>query len=101
MRELFIYYRADPAQREFVASAVADFQARLRARYPWLVTRLLRRPELTDGLETWMETYSADRSLRINGVSAEVQADIEQHALVIAPCLGSPRHVEVFVACAS
>lgn len=101
MRELFIYYRAGPARRPLIVSAVADFQARLREQYPWLITRLLHRPELTDGLETWMETYSADRLLHSEGVGAEVQTDIERHALVIAPFLGGPRHIEVFVACAS
>jgi hypothetical protein len=101
MPELFIYYRLDPLDAPAAQRAVTAFQGDLRARYPWLRARLLRRPQATDGQETWMETYSADPAMNSTGVTLEVATQIEHVAAVLAPFLRGARHTEVFLACAS
>jgi Domain of unknown function (DUF4936) len=101
MRELFIYYRLEPANQDAAHAAVLAFQQRLRAQHPGLRTRLLRRPDRTDGPETWMETYAADPVLDPSGITPETQAHIEHHAKVIEPFIQGARQVEVFVACVS
>lgn len=101
MLELFIYYQLDVADAPAAQRAVAVFQAGLSARYPWLRARLLRRPNATDGQETWMETYAADPALSTTGITPAFAAQIEQAAAVLAPWLRGVRHTELFVACAS
>ena len=99
MPELFIYYRLDPLDAPASQRAVTAFQGDLQACYPWLRARLLRRPQATDGQETWMETYSADPAMNSTGVTPEIAARIEQAAAVLAPFLRGARHTEVFVPC--
>jgi hypothetical protein len=101
MPELFIYYRLDLADTSAALRAVTAFQADLQARYPWLRARVLRRPQATDGQETWMETYSADPLMNSTGVTPEVASQIELAAAVLLPLLRGARHTELFVACAS
>jgi Domain of unknown function (DUF4936) len=100
MPELFIYYRVDLADSATLRRTVMAYQADLRAQFPWLHARLLRRPQATDGQETWMETYSADPALNSAGITASVVTQIEQAAAVLAPLLRGARHVEVFHPCA-
>ena len=100
MRELFIYYRVRAADTESAKAAVLGFQARLRGRYPQLATRLLFRPETTDGLVTWMETYATDPRQDAAGVSPHLQATIEDLAAELTPFIQGTRHAEVFTACA-
>ncbi len=101
MPELFIYYRLDVADAPAAQAAVAVFQASLSARYPWLRARLLRRPNATDGQETWMETYAADPALNSTGITPAIAAQIKLAAAVLAPWLRGVRHTELFLACAS
>ena len=101
MPELFIYYRLDTADAPVAYRAVRAFQELLRARYPWLKTRLLCRPDQTDGPQTWMEIYSADPAPDSTGITPEVRAEIELQARSIAPFVRGARHAEVFVACVS
>ena len=101
MRELYIYYRVDPVNAPAARAAVTEWQLQLCARHPTLTARLLRRPEMIDGRETWMETYSNDPLRDPAGVSAELQADIEAGAGAFSDLLDGPRHTEVFFACAS
>ncbi|MDP3822770.1 MAG: DUF4936 family protein [Burkholderiales bacterium] len=101
MPELFIYYRLDVADAPAAQAAVAVFQAGLLARYPWLKARLLRRPNATDGQETWMETYAADPALNTTGITPAIAAEIELAAAVLTPWLRGVRHIELFQACAS
>jgi len=100
MRELFIYYRSNADRQAEVADAVRAFQARLCGRHPGLVARLLCRPELRDGLHTWMETYSIPTMHSPDGVSAELQQDIEAEAAALAAVIVGARHTEVFLPCA-
>jgi hypothetical protein len=126
MRELFIYYRIPVAKADEALVAVHAFQARLRARHPGLVARLLRRSESEDSLQTWMEIYAFDPLLnpastelvegpahpdpsipqdrvasRSKGVSAACQSDIESEARCLSELIAGVRHTESFVPCAS
>jgi hypothetical protein len=78
-----------------------QFQSVLRAKTPGLLTRLLRRPVASDGLSTWMEVYAMDAEVEPAGVSTSLQADIEREAALHLTRIEGPRHVEIFVACAS
>lgn len=94
--ELFIYYRAEPARAEALADAVRAMQAALCREHPGLVARLLCRPELRDGLHTWMETYALPRG----GSEVLLAAAIERAAAGLVPLLAGPRRAEHFIACA-
>jgi len=100
VRELFIYYRAEPAAAPALQAAVQAWEAQLRLSHPGLLARLLRRPEPDDGWHTWMETYAMPASA--DGLTPALQDEIEQSARsVLAPWTTSARHVEVFHPCAS
>ena len=102
MRELFIYYRLRSTDAAAALVAVQVCLAQLRQQYPSLSTRLLRRPDEVDGLQTWMEIYSTDPMREPAGVSAELQTVIEaQTNAALQPWRVGARHTEVFVACAS
>ena len=96
MRELFIYYRVRAADAREAQAAVSQLHAQLCGTYPRLNARLLRRPAEENGSQTWMETYASP-----DGISDAMQTRIESEALVMAPLIDGPRHIEVFVACAS
>ena len=100
MRELFVYYRVRATDRELAKAAALGFQARLRECFPQLATRLLYRPETTDGHLTWMETYATDPRQDAAGVSLHMQAIIEDYAAVLTPLIQGVRHAEVFMVCA-
>ena len=102
MRELFIYYRIPVTNAAAARTRVDAFQARLRERHRGLVTRLMRRPEPKNSQQTWMETYSFERSaLHSGGVTPALQAEIETEAQSLAGLIDGERHAEVFVPCAS
>jgi hypothetical protein len=101
VREVFVYYRVRGVDAAAARAAVLAAQQHLRDRHPSLRARLLRRPEETDGLQTWMETYSTDPMQDPAGITAALQADIESSAQPMAHCIEGSRHTEVFIACAS
>ena len=101
MRELFIYYRLRSIDAAAAQAVVLTCQDQLRAHCPPLIARLLRRPEETDGYQTWMETYTTDPLREPAGISPELQAEIERGAQALAPWLVGSRHTEVFITCAS
>jgi hypothetical protein len=96
MRELFVYYRIHRDQAAAAKGQVRLLQAALRARHAGLQTRLLRRPETIDDLQTWMECYAAPAVP--GGISGCVQADIEAAAAALTPWVEGVRHVELFEA---
>lgn len=96
VRTLFIYYRVASSQAAAARLAVEALQSRLREALPGLQTQLLRRPEEKDGQQTWMEIYSHPQ-----GVSPQAQDHIEAAARELQALCPGPRHVEVFVPCAS
>ena len=97
MRELYVYYRVAPQAAAALLLQVLSLQARLRAEHAGLLAHLLRRAELDNGVETWMETYSSDGP---GGVTPALQAAIESAAAAVCASLDSPRHSEVFTRCA-
>ena len=101
MRELFIYYRIPVARADEALAAVHALQARLRARHPGLVARLLRRCESEDSPQTWMEIYAFDPLLNPAGVTPACQSDIESEARCLSELIAGERHTESFVSCAS
>ena len=101
MRELYVYYRVLEGDAVTAEAEAREFHSRLRAQTPGLLTRLLRRPDASDGLLTWMETYAMEPQIEPAGVSAGLQADIEREAARHLTRIDGERHVEVFVACAS
>ena len=102
MRELYIYYRVRCVDAPAARAAVLASLQHLRDRHPALRARLLRRPEETDGHQTWMETYSTDPMQAPAGITAALQADIESSASSMSLyCVEGSRHTEVFIACVS
>lgn len=101
MRELFIYYRVAVGNLTAASAAIGAWQSQLRRLHPTLTTRLLRRPETTDGHETWMEIYATDPMIDATGVTPELQAEIEVGAIALSGLIAGPRHTEVFLSCAS
>lgn len=98
MRELFVYYRVRADDAEAAMVLVRGLQVRVIAQYPGLSARVLRRPDETDGLQTWMEAYAADPRHAPGGVSEAMQAAIETQAAALLPLLAGPRHAELFIA---
>lgn len=99
MRELFIYYRATIENASVLHAAALALQSELQARHPGLQARLLRRPEASNGLHTWMETYAAPQSPQ--GITESLQAEIEAAAHTrLASLIAGLRHTESFVSCA-
>ena len=96
MRELFVYYRVDPAAAAAARDAVAAMQARLRARHPGLLARLLARADDGATTQTWMETYALPSSR--DGVDRRIEVAIETEAAAWAALRSGPRHVEAFSA---
>jgi hypothetical protein len=100
MRELFIYYRSPQDEAGRLVALVQDFQARLTERHPGLAARLMCRPDVVDGVRTWMETYSMNAAISPDGISAALAQEIEDQAACLAACRIGTRHVEVFAPCA-
>ena len=100
MRELFIYYRVCCIDAPAARAAVLASLQQLRGQHPGLRARLLRRPEETDGHQTWMETYATDPLQLPAGITAALQADIESSAQSMSHFVQGSRHTEVFIACA-
>jgi Domain of unknown function (DUF4936) len=94
--ELYVYFHAPPAAAPAVQSAFERLRTDLAEHDPDLEVRLLRRPEVSDGAQTWMEVYR-----RPGGLAAELErriASVAERAFDGLPI--GPRHVERFIACA-
>jgi len=68
-----------------------------------LQARLLRRPEMVEEQQTWMETYrfgATPPDQPVRGVDAALQAAIELAALRLSRFVPGPRHTERFIPCA-
>ena len=87
---LYVYYKVPEDRHAALADEVARFQVALQQAWPGLVCELLQRPQASDGIETWMETY------RHPGAALPaLMASIAQAAAQAG--LPAPRHAEVFV----
>ena len=94
-RELYVYFRAPVSRADAVRAAAMEMQLRLRGEIPGLQARLLKRPEVSNGHDTWMETYAS-----ADGVSDALGSTIEQRAAAWCELLDGSRHVEAFDTCA-
>lgn len=98
--ELYIYFRASANHAEAVQAAVTAMQSRLRAEFPGLQARLLRRTGASAGHDTWMETYAMAPTAGAVVVDDALGATLAQRAAAWCDLLEGPRHVEVFEPCA-
>ena len=101
MRELYIYYHVPAHAVVRTEREVRALQAELRSAHPGLCARWLRRPAEPDGPQTWMEIYAVDPSAAPHGVGADLEQAVAASAARHLTGIEGPRHVEVFVACAS
>ncbi len=89
---LCIYYQLPEARHAELAGEVARLQQALVRAWPGLVCERLQRPQASDGVETWMETYRhPDATLEA------LAASIAQTVAAGFPALPAPRHAELFV----
>ncbi|MEO6409188.1 MAG: DUF4936 family protein [Burkholderiaceae bacterium] len=89
---LYIYYKVPVARHAELAREVTRLQATLLEMWPGLACGLLQRPQATDGIETWMETYRHP-SAAIDALAASIEQTASAH-----PELPLPRHAEIFIA---
>jgi hypothetical protein len=101
VRELYVYYRVPSTAVARVERELIELQAVLRASHPGLRARWLRRPAEPGEAQTWMETYAVDPAVAPAGVDAALEQAIESAAAQRLTGIEGPRHVEVFLACAS
>lgn len=88
---LCIYYKLPAARHSEVASEVDRLQTALREAWPGLACELLQRPQASDGVETWMETYRHP-SAPLDALAASIEQTASAH-----PALPVPRHAEIFI----
>ena len=87
--DLYIYYKVGAAHAAPLQAAVVAMQATLAQQFG-VVSQLKRRPEASDGVQTWMEVYPA-----APGNFAATLAEAVEHAGLHA-WISGPRHVEAF-----
>lgn len=89
MIDLYVYYQVREADAASLHGLVAAMQASL-ASACGAPPQLKRRPQLKDGLQTWMEVYPAVP----DDFAAVLDAAVQQSGL--PPLTAGPRHTEVF-----
>ncbi len=87
---LCVYYKVPQDRHATLASEVARFQQAQQAAWPGLVCERLQRPQASDCLETWMETYRHP-SAALPALAASIAQAAAQAGLP------GPRHAELFV----
>ncbi len=87
MTDIYVYYRVRSELADLMLPHVRAMQQGLQAAHG-IGVALKRRPEETDGLQTWMEVYA---SVPDDFMTALEQAAIDAHL----PITGE-RHVELF-----
>ncbi|MYM94191.1 DUF4936 family protein [Duganella vulcania] len=87
--DFYIYYQVKDADAASLLAAVVPMQAALGARHA-VACQLKRRPEVKDGMQTWMEVYAATPA----GFAGALDAAVAQAGL--AAWTAGPRHTEIF-----
>jgi hypothetical protein len=90
MLDLFIYYRVRDEHAQELAQRVQAMQAELEREHG-LAGQLKRRPEASEGLQTWMEIYLATDSRFTAALGAAVQAGR------LSELIDGNRHTELFM----
>lgn len=88
MIDLYVYYKVRAQDAAALAPRVRAIQAALAARCA-AAPQLKRRPELRDGLQTWMEIYA--------GVDAAFGAELERACAGLDGLIAGARRAEVFI----
>ena len=85
MIDLYVYYKVREADAGALAPRVRALQAQVG-----LPAQLKRRPEVRDGLQTWMEVYP--------GVASDFPArlDAAARAAGLEALIAGPRRAEIF-----
>jgi hypothetical protein len=99
--ELFIYYRLSSAHAAAAKAEVMRWQRELDASHPGLCSGLLMRPGESDGLQTWMETYTTNEPSRLNLAEGALRAQIECGPMELQALTVGARNVEAFIRCVS
>jgi hypothetical protein len=90
MIDLYVYYKVREQDAAALEPRVRAFQAALARRHG-IVPQLKRRPEIRDGLQTWMEVYPAtDDAFGAAVAAAALDAGL-------ASLIAGPRRAEVFM----
>ncbi|ELX08585.1 hypothetical protein Jab_2c06400 [Janthinobacterium sp. HH01] len=87
--DLYIYYQVKDGDASSLLAAVVAMQAALGAQHG-VFCQLKRRPQATDGKQTWMEVYAATPE----AFAAALERAVEQAGL--SAWIAGPRHTEVF-----
>jgi len=87
--DLYIYYQVKEADTASLQAAVVPMQAEL-SRLHGVACQLKRRPEARDGLQTWMEVYTATPA----GFATILSGAVERAGL--SAWTSGARHTEVF-----
>ncbi|MDC8756970.1 DUF4936 family protein [Janthinobacterium fluminis] len=89
MTDLYIYYQVREENAAALRDIITALQTRLGAQHG-VAAQLKRRPESKDGLQTWMEIYTATTA----GFGASLDAAVR--AAGVAELTAGARHSEVF-----
>ena len=89
MHDLYIYYRVDDAKAAELAPRIRALQAALAASHG-VKGQIKRRPGSSDGMQTWMEIYTATSA----GFEAALAAAVSDAG--VARLIAGARHTEVF-----
>jgi hypothetical protein len=89
MMDLYVYYKVRELDAAALAPRVRAMQAALARE--GAASQLMRRPEVKDGMQTWMEVYP--------GVDDRFQARLDETAAQagLSDLIAGPRRAEVFV----
>lgn len=90
MIDLYIYYQVGETDAPALHARVLELQARLAAAHG-VACQLKRRPDVCDGLQTWMEIYTGAGP----GFDAALDAAVRDAGL--ATLTAGARHTEVFM----
>jgi len=91
MKELYVYYRIDPADAATALPQVERMFNGLRHGHAGLHARLLRRAQPEENQETWMEVYTYP-----GGITPDLQAAIDAATRDTPGARIGTRHQEVF-----
>ncbi|TFW28962.1 DUF4936 family protein [Massilia horti] len=89
MFDLYVYYKVRCEHAARLEPLVRAMQAAL-GEHREVAAQLKRRPEMTDGLQTWMEVYAG-----VDAAFGEV-LDAAARGAGLASLIEGPRHAEVF-----
>lgn len=88
--DFYVYYKVRAADAARLREAVIAMQSALSAEHG-VAPLLKRRPQASDGMQTWMEVYPA-----VAGDAFLAALDAAAAQAGLAQWISGPRHVEIF-----